>query len=1208
MNHDADILSAQQAFVHWTAHSTTNPADLSDGIQRAKERQRWFIQLMQENPAAALDQAMSRSARAQLPPEIQPYIEQRQNANASLGLSWETHTNHSHNCNGHNILAIDESHWQAHYSDQRAPQDPRTGVPIQAITLQGQALIASSAIEPLTNTAEIAYARQHYPVAPTGAKDPISGNTADHGITALLNGAVYQFESHETIAQAESLIQQQLQAARQQRLATANLSFTWLTDASGGAATSDQLEATPYLGNQLNILFIRVDFEELPGEPISKADLEATLASTNTRIMANSYNQAAITYTVTDQVYRLDYKTATEYAADDDTYGMQLDATTLAREDYTMGDYDAIGLYFADMSSLPGSQFEFAGKASIGVVSSPFYTTGIWINGVNDTDLFMHEFGHNYGARHANYWHRAQTLPGSYTDDSLEYGDIFDVMGKGDGIEAHMNPYTKHRLKWIPDSKVTTINADDTYRVYRFDHDDALNSNALALRISIGTDAYYWVGLRQAIDNPLYNLQRAAYVVAEGFHGEDESNLIDLTPGSGVSDTLDRQDSALEIGETFYDAAHGVTLTTIATGGIAPYEWIDVAITFESSIAMQDATIEIDEQAGVAFATVLRNKSANGAVTVDYATANDTATAGADYYATNGTIVWDNGDSSAKTIAIPIRPDTVAEGIESFTVNLSNAQDAVIDPAANVSTISLLEQGDAYNWTAGLHGGWFKDIAFDTNGKLYTVGDFDGFGDTAHLSGIVRFNPDGSIDNSFVSTTGFNRGVVNKVRILNDGRIIAVGTFSEYNGISCARIACIHPDGSLDTDFQANTGTGANNTIYSIVVEEAGTIVIAGLFTTFNDVSVDKIIRLNPDGTAASNDIDPYFSILSAGYIYDLKPNSNGGFMAAGYQIYKSSSPYQSGILSINADGSRDTNFTITRGAAQTTSHNSIASVLSVEATERGQYYIGGNFFYYNEIAIKYLARINADSTLDTNFTPPDFAYSPGGGVRIDSIYPQIDGKVIIAGRFDSPANCIVRLNSDGSVDDSFDSGDGFDRSVVRLLHDDTGALFCAGLQFHYAGVDSDDLTKVASGVSAYDRWAVETFSGAQTAAGLAGPNADADGDGIRNITEMALGTSAIDPAVGASTWLNAFEFNDDLTNTTALELTYNKTGNIPGTWIMAQFSDDLVHWEPVSPTPNANSTYDIIEDNDSRIQFKDKTTIDGTQKRFGRIVFGIPQ
>ena len=76
----------------------------------------------------------------------------------------------------------------------------------------------------------------------------------------------------------------------------------------------------------------------------------------------------------------------------------------------------------------------------------------------------------------------------------------------------------------------------------------------------------------------------------------------------------------------------------------------------------------------------------NAAVTVRFATANGTATAGSDYVARNGTLTFPAG-TTTQTIAITINGDTAVEPNETFTVNLSNATGATIAAAQGNGTI-----------------------------------------------------------------------------------------------------------------------------------------------------------------------------------------------------------------------------------------------------------------------------------------------------------------------------------------------------------------------------------------------------------------------------------------------------------------------------------------------------------------------------------------
>ena len=59
-------------------------------------------------------------------------------------------------------------------------------------------------------------------------------------------------------------------------------------------------------------------------------------------------------------------------------------------------------------------------------------------------------------------------------------------------------------------------------------------------------------------------------------------------------------------------------------------------------------------------------------MTVDYATSDGSATAGADYTATSGTLTFRAGESS-QTIEVAVLDDSHDEGEETLTLTLSNA-------------------------------------------------------------------------------------------------------------------------------------------------------------------------------------------------------------------------------------------------------------------------------------------------------------------------------------------------------------------------------------------------------------------------------------------------------------------------------------------------------------------------------------------------------
>jgi choice-of-anchor B domain-containing protein len=89
-------------------------------------------------------------------------------------------------------------------------------------------------------------------------------------------------------------------------------------------------------------------------------------------------------------------------------------------------------------------------------------------------------------------------------------------------------------------------------------------------------------------------------------------------------------------------------------------------------IAYDGTTASASESAANARVTVRRNGGFAGAVSIGYATSDLTATTGADYTATAGTLSWAAGDMTDRTISIPLVNDATDEANEEFRVTLSN--------------------------------------------------------------------------------------------------------------------------------------------------------------------------------------------------------------------------------------------------------------------------------------------------------------------------------------------------------------------------------------------------------------------------------------------------------------------------------------------------------------------------------------------------------
>jgi uncharacterized delta-60 repeat protein len=146
-----------------------------------------------------------------------------------------------------------------------------------------------------------------------------------------------------------------------------------------------------------------------------------------------------------------------------------------------------------------------------------------------------------------------------------------------------------------------------------------------------------------------------------------------------------------------------------------------------------------------------------------------------------------------------------------------------------------------------VNGGFVYAVASQPDGKVIIGGAFtnvDGF-----MRGrIARFNANGTLDFGFNTGTGANADI-RGIAVQPDGRIIIVGGFTNFNGVTRMRVARLESTGALDPVF--DPGRGADNTVYSVALEPDGKVVIGGAFTMVNGFVRNGVARLNGDQPVA---------------------------------------------------------------------------------------------------------------------------------------------------------------------------------------------------------------------------------------------------------------------------------------------------------------------------------------------------------------------
>lgn len=120
-------------------------------------------------------------------------------------------------------------------------------------------------------------------------------------------------------------------------------------------------------------------------------------------------------------------------------------------------------------------------------------------------------------------------------------------------------------------------------------------------------------------------------------------------------------------------------------------------------------------------------------------------------------------------------------------------------------------------------------------------------------------------------------------------------------------------------------------------------------------------------------------------------------------------------------------------------------NIYAIAEQNDGKVLIGGNFGYINDIAKNSIARLNADGSLDESFGN---ALSGANG-EIYDIKMQRDGKILISGYFSNingfDINAVARLNSDGSIDDTFNITEEKINGSVNSVEISGDTIFVAG-------------------------------------------------------------------------------------------------------------------------------------------------------------------
>ncbi|WP_299819832.1 T9SS type A sorting domain-containing protein [uncultured Pontibacter sp.] len=348
---------------------------------------------------------------------------------------------------------------------------------------------------------------------------------------------------------------------------------------------------------------------------------------------------------------------------------------------------------------------------------------------------------------------------------------------------------------------------------------------------------------------------------------------------------------------------------------------------------------------------------------------------------------------------------------------------------------------------------FIRALALQPDGKIVAGGAIAQYNGTNRRM-IARINADGSLDNSFNAaiksgtSVGFN-DYVSSITLQSDGKIMVGGEFTAFYGnssnININRIARLHTNGSLDTSFNPGTGfSHYDDNIYAITILPDSKMIVSGSFWSFNDLPRSRIARLNANGTVDKT-FNPATGVSHSVSEMILQPD--GKILIEG-SFGSYNDVVRNSIARLNADGTLDPSFNLAQGFDNRTS----AMILQPD----GKIIVGGAFTKFNGIARRNIARLNADGSLDTSFDPGSGFKKDYQDSGVGSLAIQPDGKIVVGGNFTSfngtARHYIARLNADGSLDASFNPGNGFDGSVYKLALQPDGKIVAVYSSYYLSG------------------------------------------------------------------------------------------------------------------------------------------------------------
>ena len=357
-------------------------------------------------------------------------------------------------------------------------------------------------------------------------------------------------------------------------------------------------------------------------------------------------------------------------------------------------------------------------------------------------------------------------------------------------------------------------------------------------------------------------------------------------------------------------------------------------------------------------------------------------------------------------------------------------------PALAAQTDGVLDTSFQANLGSGFTGTYIKALKAQPDQKVLVAGLLVTQNGT-NTGGLMRFNADGTLDSAFTANqgSGYN-GVINSVDLLSDGSIIVGGNYTRLNGAVVSNLTKINADGTPNTAFNSAMGTGMNSggVVYTVSVSSSDDIFVGGSFTTLNGVAVPRLIKMNSAGVL-DNAFNANEGSGPSATVYSIVQQPDGKILAAGSIINFNGSP-AGGLVRLESNGVRDTSLQASfSGALQSMALNADGTIL-----------VGGIITSYAGTSVTGLVKLSSNGILDT-------AFQTQLGTVVGSlkkVYVLPDTRIVVAGLTtvnSTPVGKLAVLKPTGLLDPSFqvNIGTGANNTVETVTYTSNSELIVAG-------------------------------------------------------------------------------------------------------------------------------------------------------------------